>query len=129
MKLQVLTFIILLIITACQPRQECDCNAAHTVKPYEKWTWSEERFEQAVNKVRAGRDLTPDIWPNESKIAVLLSFDVTYEEGTMFLLTMHPHYIGHRSRIVVLKELIEYINVWFGTPAEAASYVKEKFGM
>jgi peptidoglycan/xylan/chitin deacetylase (PgdA/CDA1 family) len=50
-------------------------------------------------------------------------FDVAYEEGTMFLLTMHPHYIGHRSRIVVLRELIEHINkksdVWFGTHEQA----------
>lgn len=57
-------------------------------------------------------------------------FDVAYEEGTMFLLTMHPHYIGHRSRIVILKELIEHIksrgNVWFATHREAAEYVREK---
>lgn len=60
-------------------------------------------------------------------------FEVAYEEGTMFLLTMHPHYIGHRSRIVVLKELIAYIqskpNVWFGTHKEAAEYIREQAGM
>jgi peptidoglycan-N-acetylglucosamine deacetylase len=60
-------------------------------------------------------------------------FDVAYEEGTMFLLTMHPHYIGHRSRIVVLKELIRYIqsreNVWFATHQEAALYVKAQAGL
>lgn len=59
-------------------------------------------------------------------------FDVAYEEGTMFLMTMHPHYSGHRSRIVVLEELIEYIkskdNVWFGTHQEAAEYVKAEVG-
>jgi len=57
-------------------------------------------------------------------------FDVAYEEGTMFLLTMHPHYIGHRSRIVILRELIDYISaregVWFATHRQAAEYVKEK---
>lgn len=57
-------------------------------------------------------------------------FDVAYEEGTMFLLTMHPHYIGHRSRIVILKELIEYMKskegVWFATHQEAAEYVREE---
>ncbi len=57
-------------------------------------------------------------------------FDVAYEEGTMFLLTMHPHYIGHRSRIVILRELIDYIRakdgVWFATHRQAAEYVKEK---
>ncbi len=60
-------------------------------------------------------------------------FDVAYEEGTMFLLTMHPHYIGHRSRIVILRELIEYIrskpNVWFGTHREAAEWVKAQANM
>ncbi len=60
-------------------------------------------------------------------------FDVAYEEGTMFLLTMHPHYIGHRSRIVVLEELISYIraepDVWFATHRQAVEYVREQAGM
>lgn len=60
-------------------------------------------------------------------------FDIAYEEGTMFLMTMHPHYSGHRSRIVVLEELIKYMkskgNVWFATHKEAAEYVKAQSGM
>ena len=60
-------------------------------------------------------------------------FDGAYAEGTMFLLTMHPHVIGHRSRIVVLEELIRYIKghegVWFATHLEAARYVKEQAGL
>ena len=60
-------------------------------------------------------------------------FDVAYEEGTMFLLTMHPHIIGHRSRIVALEELIKYMqskdNVWFGTHQETAEYVKAQAWM
>ena len=60
-------------------------------------------------------------------------FDGAWEEGTMFLLTMHPHVIGHRSRIVVLEEFINYIKakdgVWFGTHAEAARWVREQAGM
>ena len=60
-------------------------------------------------------------------------FDVAYEEGTVFVLTMHPHYIGHRSRIVALRELIEYIKskpgVWFGTHEEAVRWVREQAGM
>jgi len=60
-------------------------------------------------------------------------FDIAYEEETMFVLTMHPHYIGHRSRIVVLKELIEYIKtkqgVWFGTHEEAVRWVRQQSGM
>lgn len=60
-------------------------------------------------------------------------FDIAHEEGTTFVLTMHPHYIGHRSRIVVLKELIEYIktkpDVWFGTHEEAVRWVRDQAGM
>ena len=59
-------------------------------------------------------------------------FDVAYKEGTMFLLTMHPHISGHRSRIVILEELIRYIKskdkVWFATHQEAAEYVKAEVG-
>ncbi len=55
-------------------------------------------------------------------------FDVAYEEGTIFLLTMHPHIVGHRSRIVVLRELIEYMrqreDVWFATHRAAAEHVR-----
>lgn len=60
-------------------------------------------------------------------------FDMAYEERTAFVLTMHPHYIGHRSRIVALRELIEYIKtkpgVWFGTHEEAVRWVRAQAGM
>ena len=55
-------------------------------------------------------------------------FDKAYEGGTMFLLTTHLHIIGHRSRIVILEELIDHIkakgSVWFATHREVAEYVK-----
>ena len=51
----------------------------------------------------------------------------------MFLLTMHPHVIGHRSRIVALEGLIDHMqakgDVWFGTHEEAARWVREQAGM
>lgn len=54
-------------------------------------------------------------------------FDKAYQEGGMFLLTMHPHISGHRSRIVALEGLIDYIQskpgVWFATHRAAAEYV------
>lgn len=60
-------------------------------------------------------------------------FDKAYEEGTMFLLTTHPHVIGHRSRIIILEELIDHIqgygDVWFATHEQVARYVKERAGM
>lgn len=60
-------------------------------------------------------------------------FDVAYDEGTMFLLTLHPHLIGMRSRIGYLDELIRYMKsqpgVWFATGEEIARYVAEQQGM
>ena len=60
-------------------------------------------------------------------------FDMAWVEGTRFLLTMHPHRSGHRSRILVLRGLIEHMKakggVWFGTHEEAARWVREKAGM
>lgn len=60
-------------------------------------------------------------------------FDGAYREGTTFVLTMHPHYIGHRSRIVVLRELIDYIrlkpDVWFGTHEAAVRWARKQAGM
>ncbi|HIC55788.1 MAG TPA: polysaccharide deacetylase, partial [Acidobacteria bacterium] len=55
--------------------------------------------------------------PRELLQVYIDEFDKAYEEGTMFLLTTHPHIIGHRSRILILEELISHIqsvgNVWF----------------
>lgn len=60
-------------------------------------------------------------------------FDKAWEEGTMFLLTMHPHISGHRSRIVALEGLLDHMKakggVWFATHEAAALYVKEQEGM
>jgi len=60
-------------------------------------------------------------------------FDRALEEGTIFLLTMHPHVIGHRSRMVALEGLVEHIKaqdgVWFATHEEAARYVRSQAGM
>ena len=60
-------------------------------------------------------------------------FDGAYEEGGLFLLTMHPHFIGHRSRIQILEELIRHIRshpgVWFATHADVARWCREQAGM
>ena len=67
---------------------------------------------------------TPDqvftIWKAE--------FDKAYQERTMFILTMHPHVIGHRSRMAMLEKLVKYMRsrpgVWFATHEEIARFVK-----
>jgi len=59
-------------------------------------------------------------------------FDVAYDEGGLYLLTMHPHYIGHRSRMAMLERLVEYIKqkpgVWFATHEQIANHVKPLIG-
>ena len=77
-----------------------------------------------------GNRYTP---PRELLQVYIDEFDKAYEEGTMFLLTTHPHIIGHRSRIIILEELIDHIkskgDVWFATHQQIAEYVKEQAGM
>ena len=55
-------------------------------------------------------------------------FDVAYEENGLFLLTMHPHMMGHRSRTAMLEKLVQYIKgkpgVWFATHEQIANHVK-----
>ena len=71
--------------------------------------------------------------PREVAQVWIDEFDRAWQEGTMFLLTMHPHIIGHRSRIVALELLIDHIrgkgNVWFATHRAAVEYVKREVGM
>jgi peptidoglycan/xylan/chitin deacetylase (PgdA/CDA1 family) len=59
-------------------------------------------------------------------------FDVAYEEGGLYVLTMHPHIIGHRSRITRLDRLVAYMKakpgVWFATHEEIVNYVKRNAG-
>jgi peptidoglycan-N-acetylglucosamine deacetylase len=60
-------------------------------------------------------------------------FEAAYDEAGLFLLTMHPHHIGHRSRIWILDEIIrngrEKSDVWFATHAEIAAYCAEQAGL
>ncbi|MDP3716399.1 MAG: polysaccharide deacetylase [Acidobacteriota bacterium] len=55
-------------------------------------------------------------------------FDVAYDEGGLYLLTLHPHMIGHRSRTAMLEKLVQYIKgkpgVWFATHEQIANHVK-----
>ncbi|MBP2459814.1 MULTISPECIES: polysaccharide deacetylase [unclassified Rhizobium] len=79
-----------------------------------------------MNRFTAHRPYTPppavlDIFKRE--------FDRAYQEGGLFLLTMHPHVSGYRSRIFILEELIQHIkqhdDVWFGTHADIARFASE----
>ena len=75
-------------------------------------------------------DRSSTVRPHTPPSAVLeiftAEFDGANREGGTFILTMHPHVIGHRSRITVLERLIEHIrghdDVWFATHEEVARH-------
>ena len=54
--------------------------------------------------------------------------DAAFADGGVFQLTMHPHIIGHRSRIWILEEVIRHAQtkgrVWFASHAEVAAWAK-----
>jgi peptidoglycan/xylan/chitin deacetylase (PgdA/CDA1 family) len=55
-------------------------------------------------------------------------FDGAWDEGGVFLLTMHPHHIGHRSRLPLLDRLIQHMKArgdcWFCTHEQLARWCK-----
>jgi len=83
-----------------------------------------------MNRFQALRPYTPppavlDIFKRE--------FDGAWEEGGLFLLTMHPHVTGYRSRLFILEELIQHMKArgqcWFATHAEIAAYCAKEAGL
>ncbi len=79
-----------------------------------------------MNRANDTRPYTPpssvyEVWTTE--------FDRAYDEGGLFLLTMHPQIIGHRSRIAMLERLIQYMQerpgVWITTHEEVARYARD----
>jgi peptidoglycan/xylan/chitin deacetylase (PgdA/CDA1 family) len=56
-------------------------------------------------------------------------FDGAWEERGLFLLTMHPHVIGHRSRIGLLERLVGHMQArggcWFATHADVAQWCRD----
>lgn len=75
-----------------------------------------DRF-AALRPYIAPRDVL-HIWQDE--------FDAAYAEGGLFQLTLHPHIVGHRSRLTVLSELLEHITaqegIWFATHRQIAEH-------
>ena len=70
--------------------------------------------------------LRPHSTPDDVLSIWKAEFDMARAEGGMFLLTMHPHVIGHRSRMAMLERLIEHMDsaggVWYATHEEVARY-------
>jgi len=70
--------------------------------------------------------LRPYTAPSAVEEIFRAEFDGAWAEGGLFLLTMHPHVIGHRSRVAVLERLIRHMQasgaVWFATHEQVARW-------
>ena len=85
------------------------------------WPYFQLDWDEAQVSLRNAGDVY-SIWRDE--------FDMAYEEGTTFILTMHPQVIGHRYRVRMLDRLIQHMKsrpgVWFATHGQIARYVMPK---
>jgi peptidoglycan-N-acetylglucosamine deacetylase len=72
--------------------------------------------------------LRPYTPPSAVEEIFTAEFDGAWDEGGLFLLTMHPHITGHRSRMPVLERLIRHMKAkggcWFATHAQIAAWCK-----
>ncbi len=72
--------------------------------------------------------LRPYMPPRSALQIWMDEFESARDEGGLFQLTLHPHIIGHRSRLVILRSLLEHIraqgDVWFATHAQVADLVR-----
>jgi hypothetical protein len=83
-----------------------------------------------MNRFGAQRPYTP---PADVLDIFRREFDGARAEGGLFLLTMHPHVIGYRSRIFILEELLDHIastgDAWIATHAEIARHCARAAGL
>ncbi|MFN7004589.1 MAG: polysaccharide deacetylase family protein [Roseinatronobacter sp.] len=83
-----------------------------------------------MNRFGAQRPYTP---PADVLDIFRREFDGAYAEGGLFLLTMHPHIIGYRSRMFILEELLSHITAtgdcWIATHADIARYCAAQAGL
>ena len=73
--------------------------------------------------------LRPYTPPSAVEEIFTAEFDGAWEESGLFLLTMHPHITGHRSRLPLLERLIQHMKArgacWFATHEQVALWCKE----
>ncbi|WP_226781247.1 polysaccharide deacetylase family protein [Oceaniglobus trochenteri] len=83
-----------------------------------------------MNRFGAQRPYTA---PSDVLDIFLRELEGARAEGGLFLLTMHPHVTGYRSRIFILEEILkratEAGDCWIATHAEIAQYCAEQAGM
>ena len=82
-----------------------------------------------MNRMGAQRPYTP---PADVLDIFRREFEGARAEGGLFLLTIHPHITGYRSRIFILDELLDHIRAtgeaWIATHADIARYCLETAG-
>jgi peptidoglycan/xylan/chitin deacetylase (PgdA/CDA1 family) len=75
-------------------------------------------------------DLRPYTPPSSVEEIFRAEFDGAWEEGGLYILTMHPHIIGHRSRLPLLARLIAHMKargeIWFATHEQIARWCKDQ---
>lgn len=83
-----------------------------------------------MNRFGAQRPYTP---PEAVLDIFLREYQGAREEGGLFLLAMHPHVIGYRSRIFILEDLLSRIasdgDCWVATHADIARHCAETGGL
>lgn len=59
--------------------------------------------------------------------------ELAWDEGGLFQVTLHPHHVGHRSRVFILEDIIRLAqskgDIWFCTHAELARYCADEAGL
>ncbi len=83
-----------------------------------------------MNRFGAQRPYTP---PTDVLDIFMREYEGARDEGGLFLLTMHPHVTGYRSRIFILEQLLDRIagdgDAWIATHAEIALYCADQADM
>jgi peptidoglycan/xylan/chitin deacetylase (PgdA/CDA1 family) len=74
------------------------------------------------------QSLRPHTPPREVLEIFRRELDVAFDEGGICQLTMHPHIIGHRSRLFIVEEIIRHAkakgDVWFATHCDVVEWAK-----
>lgn len=96
-------------------------------RPQPGTTWSEQQLLDAVAPVRSGRKLTPKKWPNDSRVAVCLSFDDDNESyllaaGNTSPTTLSTADYGAQSGLPRILKMLDRYNIpsTFFIPAVSA---------
>jgi peptidoglycan/xylan/chitin deacetylase (PgdA/CDA1 family) len=106
---------VLVAMCSCAPAGDSSAFTDEAGSPPEvaPWDLPAEAVRAGVERVRAGRDLTPDAWPGGARVAVLLSFDVdneTIEGLRQGVMSVGPLSQGEYGARVGLPRIVELLD-------------------